>query len=272
MRQNRLSVYFILALTLTAAQRLAAQAGPASASVKPPAGAAAPPQQQPAGATCSGEDRFASLRCVADQLRAAYDKVDDENMGEIEKLMKDKRCNIVRIDGLLTRAKDAMNLWFDAEKKYWNETEIAENARVEGQQKSLASMVEDQATAQQLLDSLQRDHDELLRGKAELEKNPKRTQEIQKAIDELILDIQADEIRIADAQKHLDDATISVNNQKIALDARLIEIRQYQRRIDVWKEQRESYYQTSRAAADAVCSIPGTRPNKALPAPKGAPQ
>lgn len=270
MRRTWPGSYFIFALAMTPLPHALAQSATAAATSRQPAGPAGLSPQKPE-VSCSGEDRFASMRCVADQLRAAYDKVDDDNMTEIEKLMKDKRCSIVRVDGLLTRAKDAMNLWFDAEKKYWNEWETAENARVLGQQKSLTSMQEDQTTAQALVESLTKDHEELLHQKAQMEKTPRRTQEIQKAIDELILDIQADEGRIADAQKHFDDATLSVNNTKTALDARLIEIRQTQRRLDVWKEQRESYYQTSRAAADAICSVPGpqSRTTKPLPAPKG---
>lgn len=269
MRQTWLGVFCVLVVAAGAVPLLEAQSGSASASPKQPAGSAAAALQTPA--SCVGEDRFASMRCVADQLLAAYQKVDDDNITDIEKLLKEKRCNIVRVDGLLSRAKDAMNLWFDAETNYWNEWEKSENARVEAQQKAVVSMEEEQATDQTTLDSLNADHDKLLREKAEMEKTPKRTQEIQKAIDELIKDIQSDEARIADAQKHLDDATLSVHNTKIALDARLVEIRQNQRHLEVWKDQKVSYYQTYRATADAVCSALGTnKPAKALPAPKGA--
>jgi chromosome segregation ATPase len=261
-------------MTVATLPQLPAQSGaataprqPATASTTPSASAA----QQPASA-CVGEDRFGSLRCVADQLNTNYHKIDDDSLAEIDTLMKQKRCNITRVEGLLGRVTDALNLWFDAEMKYWDAWELAENDRVAGQQKTLASIKEDQASSQAILDSAVADRERMQREKADLEKTPRQTVEIRKAIDALVQDLQSTEAQIADAQKNFDDASIKLKNAQTALDARLIEIRQNARRIRAWKEDQVSYYDTIHASADSMCAVTRPQNNKPLPPVKGKPQ
>jgi chromosome segregation ATPase len=269
MRQIWLCISFALALAVSAIPQVAAQSG--AAPPRQPAGQAAAAGQQPA-ATCTGDDRFASLGCVKDQLNANYHKIDDDSLAEIDTLMKQKKCNINRVEGLLSRVTDAMNLWFDAEMKYWDAWELAENDRVAGQLKTLASIKEDQASAQAILNSAVTDREELQRKKAVLEATPKQTIDIRKAIDQLVQDLQGTEAQIVDAQKNFDDATVKFTNAKIALDARLIEIRQNARRIRAWKEDQVSYYDTIHASADSMCAVTRPQNSKPLPPVKGKPQ
>jgi chromosome segregation ATPase len=266
---------------LAALPRLEAQSAAVPSSARPSAGAtppapaqpgaSAPSQQQPVAAG-TGDDRFASMRVLKDQLREKFEQTSDANSKSIEEYLKKKTCNINHVDDLLTDTQEAMKVWYEAEMKFWTETELVENERVEGQRKSLASMEEDVKTTQSIVDSLTEEHNRLLRDKATLEKEPKRTVELQKQLDQIILDIREEEGRLSEAQQSFEDANAKVTNTKIALDARLIEVRQYQVQVKTYVEQMKAYYQTLRASADSICSLPGAKGPKALPTAKGRAQ
>src|SRR3569623_3623137 len=97
------ALFFIVAVSWLMAQappQPGVQTQPASLRSSPvdsPAAAAAP------DAKSASSGRTKDLRDTADAMREAFDKIQTDNMTDIDNLMKDKRCNIVRIDGLLTR-------------------------------------------------------------------------------------------------------------------------------------------------------------------------
>jgi len=203
----------------------------------------------------------------------AYEKIDADNMAQIDTLLRTKKCQNLRVGGLLDRVVEALNQWNDAEVKYWKVWGDAEALRVEDQQKSLAGMVVDEKRAEDMLVSVQKDRDNLLRDKATLEKYPTRTEDIRKRIDALVLDIRDSENRLTDAQKNFDDITIKVKNIQVSINARLIEIRQNQRRVEAYGLEMKSDYEKTRAAANEICNAapPATTGNpKALPQRKGA--
>ena len=102
MRKNSRAFFAIALATLVAAPYAGAQ-GTA------PKGSGLPPQQisnqaaPTANADAGADTRFGELRKVADQYRAIYEKLDSDSLTEIDTLMKSRRCQILRVDGLLTR-------------------------------------------------------------------------------------------------------------------------------------------------------------------------
>jgi len=198
-------------------------------------------------------DRFASLRELADRLKAIYEMADADNVDEIQKLLKTRKCQIARIGGLLDRTKDALNQWVDAEKKYWTVWGEAEQTRVDGQQKTLAAMEQDQARTSDLLENEKRDREELQRRKANLE-NSKRTAEINSQIDGLIKDIQDSEARLNEAQQKYDSLTVAINNMRASISARLVNIRQQKNRVEAFELDMNAFYEENRKAAQETCN------------------
>src|SRR5579872_1316251 len=172
------------------------------------------------------DDRFPALRENAERLKAEYEKIDTKNMDDIDQLLKSRRCQITRVGGMLDRTIQAMDSWHEAESTYWKKWAEVEQDRIDGQKKTLAEMEVDQQRAKEAIDSEAADREELLRKKANLEKTPKRTQDIIHDIDALILDIKDSESRLDEAQKQYEDVTAKVNNMNAAITARVIDMRQ----------------------------------------------
>jgi chromosome segregation ATPase len=269
MRQNSRTIFAIALPVLAVAQYAAAQTTGQK-------GAALPPQQisvqtaSAANADASTDTRFGELRKVADQFRMAYEKLDSDSMAEIDTLLRGKRCQITRVDGLLTRVVAALDQWNDAELKYWTSWGDAEADRVDGQQKSLASMEVEQRRAEELVASTQKDRESLLRDKANLEKFGARTEAIRKQIDSLIQDIKESEARLDEAQKNYDEISIKVRNMQASINARLIDIRQTKQRVEAYGLEMKSYYEKTRAAANEVCNTAQPKTNTPLPKSKGS--
>jgi chromosome segregation ATPase len=216
--------------------------------------------------------RTKDLRDTADAFRDAFEKLQSDNMGEVDKLMKDKRCNIVRVDGLLTRIKDALDLWNDAESKYWAVNAEIETANVERQQKSLANMQAEQQRAQDLVDITTKDREKLQRDLADLQKYPVRNQAIQDQMNQLIQDIKDSEARLNEAQKNYEEVTATVRNMQASMGARLIAIRENQRQVEAYGLDMKSFYEKTRAAAQEVCNLPTQQGRRPLPATKAPPR
>jgi chromosome segregation ATPase len=232
---------------------------------------AAPGAMQPAPGP--EDDRFPGLRENADRLKASFEKLDAANMDEIEHLLKTRRCQINRIGGLLDRTIEGMQEWHTAELAYWTKWAEVEQLRVDGQVKSLASMEADQQRLKETIDSESKDHDELLRKRAVLEQG-KRTQEIIKDIDALILDIKDSEDRLAQAQTKYDEVSTQVKNMNASITARLIDIRQTRNRIEAYGLQMKAFYEDKRKSAQEVCNLkqPNTGRTPLPKSPKQNPQ
>jgi chromosome segregation ATPase len=212
--------------------------------------------------------RTKDLRDTADAFRDAFEKLQTENMAEVDKLAKDKRCNVVRVDGLLTRVKEALELWLDAESKYWAVNDEIETANVERQQKSLANMQADQQRAQDMVDSTTKDSEKLQRDLADLQKYPVRNKPIQDQISQLIQEIKDSAARLDEAQKNYEDVSARVRNLQASMGARLIAIRENERSVDAYGLEMKSLYEKSRASAQEVCSLPTQQGRKPLPGAK----
>src|ERR1035438_6790107 len=170
---------------------------------KPLAQGSAATEKQP---VTTGDDRFPDQKAEADRLRAIYEPLHDKNIAEIDKLMLTKRCQIARISGLLTRTSDAMHAWLAAEKLYWKSWGDAEQIRVETEQKSAANIEADQIRAAGLVDTEEKDKEDLQRRRLALQQGS-QTEAIRAQIDELLKDIQDSAARLASAQKTYDELT-----------------------------------------------------------------
>jgi len=217
--------------------------------------AAAPAATKPAGQQQSeeGVDRFPQARASADEALEAYEKVYAENVREVERLLKSRRCQIARISGLLDRTSASLEAWLSAENYYWTSWNEAETKRVESQQKSLASLEADQNRAKDLVAADKQDREELMRRKALLETSP-RTAQITADIDGLIKDLQDSEARLSDAQKQFEDITSSINNLKASLTARLVNIRQNIAQLDTYRLEQHAAYEDKRKTAQEICN------------------
>jgi chromosome segregation ATPase len=191
---------------------------------------------------------------TSERMRVAFEQLDADSMKEIDGLMRTKKCQIKRIDGLLTRVSAALDQWVDSYSKYWAAWSNSEQERVEGLLKSQASIEAEQQRALDFLESVKKDRESLLRDKANLEKFPNRTAEIQKRIDELIKDLIDSETRLNDAQKNYDDVSIRVKSMGASINAKLIDIRQNQRRVEAFGVQMKADYEITRDAANQICS------------------
>jgi chromosome segregation ATPase len=214
----------------------------------------APEAVQPAPIrTADASDKFGGLRETADRLRAIYERLDKDNLAKIDALVKSKRCKMPQVEPLLSQVEDGLGLWNDAEAKYWTSWVQSEELRVESQQKSLADMEAEQKRAEDLVTSTRNDREELMRNKANLEKDGQRTEEIRKQIDSLIQDIKDSEARLADAQKNYEDVTTRVRAMQASINAKLVEYRQNKLSVEAFGAQMRDTYQKTRAEAEEIC-------------------
>jgi chromosome segregation ATPase len=258
----------------------AVRAQAARGQTPPPAAPRSPaPATAPAATTAPGaagqsspdsSDRFGQLREEADALKSAYEQLDTKSMADVDTLLRTKRCQILRIGGLLDRVLEAMNHWLDAEKAYWKVWSEAEQTRIDGQLKTLASMEEDQKTVGEMLKSEKQSREELERRKTELESG-KRTQEIVAQIDGIIKDIQDSEAHLTSAQKEFDDLTVKITDMKTSISARVVDMRQNTARLDAFGLDMTAYYEQNRNAANEICNT--KQPDiQRTPLPKRGPQ
>ena len=86
------------------------------------------------------EDRFEALRISMERMDAIYKELDNKSIPEIETLLKTRRCQILRIGGLLDRVEVALTNYEAEALKYWGSWGDVEKQRVDGQIKTLASL------------------------------------------------------------------------------------------------------------------------------------
>jgi septal ring factor EnvC (AmiA/AmiB activator) len=216
------------------------------------------------------DDRFPEQRSEADRLRDVYEPMHQESMGEIDKLMRTKRCQIARVSGLLNRNSEAMHRWLDAEKLYWKAWGDAEQSRVGTEQKSLANIEADQTRAADLVDSEKQVREDLQRRRAALMQGAP-TEAIRAQIDELLTDIQDSEARLSSAQATYTALTEKISNFKTSLTARLVTIRQQQSRLDAYALDVDAFYEKTRASAQEICNSKAPD-SKQTPLPKNGKQ
>jgi hypothetical protein len=235
--------------------------------VPPAAGSRPPAAESPAS---NDDDRFPALKDNAERLKAEYEKADTANIDEIDRLLKTRRCQINRIGGLLDRTIASMNEWHQAETTYWKKWAEVEQQRVDDQKKGLAEMEADKDRAKTVMDAETTDREELLRRKEILEKNPKRTAEIIRDVDALILDIKDSEARLADAQKQYEDVTAKAANMSASITARVINMRQNLNRVEAFGLQYTAFYEKKREEAQEVCNTKQPDSKRTV-LPKGPP-
>lgn len=229
-----------------------------------------PAQSAPAAAQTEAQaeapdrgDPWEGILRTADDLKAVYTKKDSENTAEVNRLLKSKVCQINRINGLIDRTEEALDAWADAMAPYLKNWEEAELRRVQIGEKSLAVSEEDLKITQNLIDADKREHEDLLRRKADLE-NQAHTAGIIAQIDSIIKDLQESETKLTADQKKFDDVTQSVNNTKAVLAVRLIQIRKYKAQVDELRVDAHATYEEMRNAGQEICN--GKRPS-ASPVP-----
>lgn len=229
-----------------------------------------PPPQTPTTAetqpAAEEGDRFGAAKAAADDARRAYEKAEEENLAEVDRLAKTNRCYATRVDGLLNRTSELLEVYLNAENYYYSSWNEAEARRVESQKKSLVGLENDQKRVGNLIDDAKQDREELQRRKANLEKSP-RTAQINTEIDALIASIQDSEARLSEAEKQFDDITSKLHSMQALISARLVEIRQNIAQLDDFRLQEHALYENKRKAAQEVCNAkqPGQRK---LPLPK----
>jgi chromosome segregation ATPase len=243
----------VLVCTLPCAAWPQSPAAPAS---EIPAAPAAAPASQP---EVEQGDRFAGLWDESERLRLVYEKTHNDNIAQVDRLLKTRVCQDKRVSGLIDRTLDAMNAYLSAAKRYFEVWGNAEEKRVEEQQKVLANMVVDQERVAGILDEEKKNRETLDRKEADLEQS-KRTEEIRKDIDELKKDIIDSQDRLNKAQQTFDSLTVQITNMKTSIAARLIGIRQNSARLDAFGLEQTSVYEDKRKAAHEVCNTkqPGT--------------
>jgi seryl-tRNA synthetase len=216
------------------------------------------------------DDRFPDMRDNAEKLKVIYQKTDTQNMDEIQRLLKTRVCQINRVGGLLARTIKAMREYYDAEITYWTKWNEVEQSGIEGQAKSLAEMQADQLRVKALVEDEQANRENLLRQRAKLEENPKRTQEIIRDIDSLVLDIKDSETRLADAEKTYEDVTTKVTNMNASMAARVVDMKQNLNRLEAWGLQMSAFYEKERDEAQEICNTKQPNTNRTV-LPKAGP-
>jgi chromosome segregation ATPase len=217
------------------------------------------------------------MRENADRLEAEYAKVHVASMNEVDRLLKTRVCHINRIGGDLDRTIESLHEWIEAELKYWRTWDEAEMKRVDGLKKSLESMQHDQQRMQEQIETETKDHEELLRRKANLEQYGKRTQEIVKEIDALVVQIQDSEDALAEAQKRYTYVTDQVKIMSSEIDTRITFMREQVDHTTAYGFKFTSYYEEKRKDAEEVCNTkrPGASrtplPGNSKPVPQSQP-
>jgi hypothetical protein len=197
-------------------------------------------------------DRFPEQRAEADRLRVTFSAQDAATMADIDAQIERRRCQIDHIDGQLTRLKELMNGWLDAERLYWKGWNEAETRRVDIEQKSLVNIEAEQTSAAQLVDTDKKDREELLRRRAALSQGS-QTDAVRTQMDALAADLQDMDARLADAQSKYDAATQKLNNSQASLTTRLVRIRENLNNLDSYKVTRDAQFETKRTTAQEIC-------------------
>jgi chromosome segregation ATPase len=204
-------------------------------------------------------DRFPALWDESQRLRLVYEKTDAANMAEVERLLRTKRCQITRVNGLIDRTLGAMHEYFNAAKKYYEVWGDAEVKRVEIQQKSLANMETEKASLAGLLDDGKKDREALEQREAALEQST-RTEEIRRQIDDLKQQILESDDRLKKTQEKFDSLSFQIAKMKAELTKRLVDIRRYSSQLEEDSVEEAAIYEDRRKAAHEVCDTkqPGT--------------
>jgi len=198
-------------------------------------------------------DRFSGLWDESESLKAAYEKLHDETMTQVDRLLKTKVCQDKRVNGLIDRTAEAMNAYLNASKKYYEVWGDAEQKRVEEQQKTISSMEVDQERTANILEEEKKNREALERKEADLEQS-RRTEEIRKEIDDLKNEIIDSQDRLNKAQQQFDSISAQIKNMKASLTARLIGIRQNSARVDTFGLTQSAVYDDKRKVSHEICN------------------
>jgi DNA repair exonuclease SbcCD ATPase subunit len=202
----------------------------------------------------ASEDIFEGLRLSMEREDAIYKELDAKSLPQIDALLKTRRCQFLRIGGLLDRMLVALNNYETEALKYWGSWGDVERQRVDGQIKTLASLEASLKRDEEMIARERDEHEDLLRRRVNLEKGGKRTEDIIKQIDELIADIKDSEERLNKAQASFEDSNARLSAMKDSISARLVKIRQNKDSISAYCQQMRAYYEHIRVSAQEVCN------------------
>jgi hypothetical protein len=200
-------------------------------------------------------DKFSGLRQESEQLRGFYEKVDADNTGEIENIMRGKGCQMSRVDHLLSASAAALNQWKDSEMKYWMAWGNSDTDRLEPEQKRLVSMESARKRAEELVASTAKDREEMLVRLAELKKLGGSDERVRR-INEGIVDLRDSEVRLREVRKTYDDLLLPLRNTEASMSERLVDIRQNTRRVEAYALQMGADYEKTHASAARNCTVP----------------
>jgi len=205
-------------------------------------------------------DRFPEHKAEVDRLRAIYDPLHESGMAEIEGLLRSKRCQIQRINGLLTRNSEAMHAWLNAEKAYWKAWDDAEQSRVALEAKSIANIEAEQARAADFVSTNKKELEELQRQRTALQQGP-QTAATRARIDLLVTEIQESQAKLTNAQRIYDGLNEKLTNDRANLTVKLIQIRKNQNSLDAYGIEEDANFESLRTKAQEICStkVPETK-------------
>jgi chromosome segregation ATPase len=257
-----LIVVLFLVATCRGVAHSQSQTSPASETSPPAVNAQAEPTAELHG------DIYAALWGEVERLRLAHDKLKADNIAEIDKLLRSKRCQIYRVNGLVERALAAMHEYMDAARKYYEFWDVAEQKRVEMLRKSLMQMEVDKTRLEMTMEDEKKDHESLEQRENYLEQST-RTDEIRKQMDDLKGSIRESEDKLTKAQEQFEAIRIRMNTTNAVLTEHLVGIRQNLSRLEVFGQDQTADYEEKRKAAHEVCDTnqPRTSPAKRLAKP-----
>src|SRR5258706_3601652 len=198
-------------------------------------------------------DRFPEHKAEVDRLRAIYDPLHESGMAEIENLLRTKRCQIQRINGLLTRNSAAMHAWLNAEKAYWKAWDDAEQSRVALEANSIANIEAEQARAADFVNTNKHELEELQRQRTALQQGP-QTAATRARIDLLVTEIQESQAKLTNAQRLYDGLNEKLTNDRANLTVKLIQIRKHQNSLDAYGIEQDANFENLRTKAQEICS------------------
>jgi chromosome segregation ATPase len=198
---------------------------------------------------------------------AIYKELDAKSMPQIEALLKTRRCQFVRIGGLLDRVLVALNSYEAEALKYWGRWGDVEKQRADGQIRTLVSLEASLKRDEELIARERDEHGDLVRRRDSLEKSGTGTEEIVRQIDELDAAIKNSEDRLNQAQASLEESNARLLALKDSVSARLVAIRQNRDSISEYVQQMRAYYLHIRLSANEVCNA---KAPDAKPAPQPA--
>lgn len=210
-------------------------------------------------------DIFERLRIEAERLQHVWEKVNDENLAQVERLLHSKICQNKRIYGLLERTQKAMDEYLNAAKKYWEVWGIKENKAVDDQKKQLASMVADQERTKVMQEDEKKNR-ELLEQKAAALDQSTRTEDVRKQIEDVKKDIIESEAHLEEARRRFESLTVEITNINDSILAQVMKINQNSARLEAFGLDQTSFYDDKRKEAQAVCVTWG--PGMGTPPPK----